>query len=282
MTCFESQPYPTEEGKPGEVRPVTKEEAMPMPYQNLLDVITAKCEEIFGTKLVGVYLHGSLAMGCFNPDKSDIDLIIVVEGDISDRQKLIFMESIVGLNEKAPAKGLELSVVKRKYCKPFLYPTPFELHFSPAHLKWFHDAPQNYIENMKGEDKDLAAHFTVINKYGIALYGETVEDVFALVPRDDYMDSIYADIENAEQDILSDPVYIILNLCRVLAFLEDGLCLSKKGGGEWGIKHLPDGQRTVISEALECYATDKAMETDKNMACQFARDMINLVRQEIG
>ena len=30
-----------------------------------------------------------------------------------------------------------MSVVKQSACKPFVYPTPFELHFSVAHLDWY-------------------------------------------------------------------------------------------------------------------------------------------------
>ena len=85
-----------------------------MPYQSLLDEIIDKSKEILGRNLTGIYLHGSMAMGCFNPGKSDIDLIIVVEDDISDAQKLVLMEHIVLLNRQAPRKGLEISVVKKK------------------------------------------------------------------------------------------------------------------------------------------------------------------------
>ena len=92
-----------------------------MPYQNILDEIINKSKEILGENLIGIYLHGSMAMRCFNPDKSDIDLIIVIEDDISDAQKLALMEHIVLLNRQAPPKGLEISVVKKKYCKPFVY-----------------------------------------------------------------------------------------------------------------------------------------------------------------
>ena len=250
-------------------------------YRNILDKIVEQCKEVFGTELIGVYLHGSMAMGCFNPDKSDIDLMIIIEENISDAQKLEFMKGIVELNGQAPAKGLELSIVKKKYCNPFRYPTPFELHFSPAHLRWFQDAPQDYIKNMKGEDKDLAAHFTIIYKYGVVLYGEAIENIFAPVPREDYIDSIYADVENAEQDIMEEPVYMTLNLCRVLAFLKDGLCLSKEEGGKWGIKSLPMKYQPVILRALECYTTDQDMELDEETAHLFAREMTNLVKQEM-
>lgn len=80
---------------------------------------------------------------------------------------------------------------------------------------------------MKGTDKDLAAHFKVIKSYGVVLYGANINDIFADVPGNDYIDSIWNDIREAGEDILENPVYIILNLCRVAAFLKDDLVLSK-------------------------------------------------------
>lgn len=135
---------------------------------------------------------------------------------------------MIEYNKIAPSKGIELSIVKLEYCRHFLYPTPFELHFSNAHLQWYLDNPADYIRKMRGTDKDLAAHFTIIKAYGIVLYGAGINEVFADVPRNNYIDSIWADIEGARAEILENPVYIILNLCRVAAFLKDNLILSKK------------------------------------------------------
>ena len=250
-----------------------------MPYQNILDEFVNITRQIMKEKLTGVYLHGSMSMGCFNPKKSDIDLIVIVDDCISDTQKMQFMEQVVRLNKQAPAKGLEISVVKREYCNPFIYPTPFELHFSPTHLQWFYNDPQGYIENMKGVDIDLAAHFSIINHYGIVLYGEEVEAVFAIVPQKDYIDSICADIENAAEDIIDNPIYIILNLCRILAFLKEGLYLSKEGGGKWAIEHLNLEFSALITDALECYITDKDMNVDRNDAGEFVNRMTDLLQK---
>lgn len=250
-------------------------------YQDLIDQFVIMTKEIIGEQLTGIYLHGSLAMGCFKPVKSDIDLIVIIENDISDVQKMEFMKRVVNLNQQAPEKGLEISVVKRKYCDSFVYPTPFALHFSPMHLQWFYDDPQDYVANMKGEDKDLAAHFTMINRYGIVLYGEEIAKVFAAVPRENYIDSICADIEDAETDIMEQPVYITLNLCRVLAFLQDGLYLSKEEGGKWGLAHLPIPCHAFISDALECYATSRVMTVDEKSAGLFAVEMMCLIKESI-
>ena len=57
---------------------------MPLEAYNLIDSFVEQSKEILKENLVGIYLHGSLAMGCFNPQKSDIDLIIVVNEPLSD------------------------------------------------------------------------------------------------------------------------------------------------------------------------------------------------------
>ncbi len=80
-----------------------------MLYQTILDEIVEKSRQIFREALTGIYLHGSMTMGCFHPLKSDIDLILVIREQITNRQKLQFMNHIVELNTAAPSKGISLS-----------------------------------------------------------------------------------------------------------------------------------------------------------------------------
>lgn len=47
-------------------------------YTPLLESYVEQCCGILGNDLVGVYLHGSAAMGCFDGRVSDLDLLIVV------------------------------------------------------------------------------------------------------------------------------------------------------------------------------------------------------------
>lgn len=258
--------------------------------RELLNDLVTLCRTVIGVSLTGVYLHGSMAMGCFNRARSDIDIIVIIEDNITDKQKMRIMEQLVKLNGRAPAKGIEISFVKREYCMPFVYPTPYELHFSPTHLQWFNDSPEDYIAGMKGEDKDLAAHFTIIGRYGICLYGKAIAEVFGEIPSKDYIDSLWYDIENAAEDILDNPVYTILNLCRVTAYLREGLILSKAEGGSWGLAHLEEKYHPLIRQALNDYRSDKELPAagmsingisaagisaeDKRLAKQFANAML--------
>lgn len=247
---------------------------MKIPFGDLLDSITLAAEDILSELLTGVYLHGSLAMGCFNPAKSDIDLILVINGEMTDWRKRQFMERVVELNAHAPAKGLELSVVTEEVCRDFVYPTPFELHFSPAHLQWWQQDPEGYIQRMKGTDPDLAAHFTIIRKYGIALKGAAVEEVFGPVPEEAYLDSIRLDVKSAVEDVSDNPVYVILNLCRVAAWVEEKQVFSKRQGGEWGLVHLPAKYQPLIRDALDAYCSDGEMRFDTVLARDFCGEML--------
>ncbi len=253
-----------------------------MVYDDLLLRFTQTARALFGRKLTGVYLHGSAAMGCFNPEKSDLDLILVAEDAISDQEKMEFMKAVIAFDEEAPAKGIELSIVKKEFCLSFVYPTPFELHFSREHLGWFFLNPWDYIAKMKGTDKDLAAHFTILKSYGFVLYGEDIRQVFSPVPKADYLDSIWYDIENAREDILNNPLYITLNLCRALAYARDQKVCSKQSGGMWGLYNLPERFHPLIRSALACYASDHAMTPPSFSCVQFADYMLGEIQSVIS
>ena len=51
--------------------------------ENILTQFVAAARETIGENLLGVYLHGSAAMGCFNPKSSDLDLLVGVKYDKS-------------------------------------------------------------------------------------------------------------------------------------------------------------------------------------------------------
>lgn len=220
--------------------------------------------QTFSENLVGIYVHGSLALECFSWDNSDIDFIVVVKDLPTMEQKIKYMTGILEINKIAPPKGLEMSIVLEKNTRQFVYPTPFELHFSNAHLKWCSDSLNTYCQNMNGTDKDLAAHFTIINKACIVLYGKSVNETFGVVPKDNYFDSIKCDIENADEEVTDNPIYIVLNLCRVLAYKYDGLVLSKKGGGIWGIEHIPKEYSGIIETVLNAYINSLSINVEDN------------------
>ena len=246
----------------------------------LAGIFVKFAREILGENLAGVYLHGSAVMGCWNPDRSDLDLLTVVRENMTDAEKRAFMDRVLELDEKGPAKGIEMSVVTLDACNPFVYPTPFILHYSRMHTAWYRRDPEDYIRKMKGTDRDLAAHFTVIRSRGRCLYGLPVEEVFGDVPEQAYLDSIREDVSGAEEEITDNPVYLILNLARVLAYIRDQKVLSKEEGGTWGLANLPEEYRQLIRSALDDYGNGTAFSCEPEQARAYAAYMLKQIERE--
>jgi len=248
--------------------------------ENLLSRIVSEYRRVLGDDLVGLYLHGSLAFGCFTWERSDVDFIAVVERPLEFCVKQALIDAVIELNKSAPPKGIEMSVVTADVCRPFVYPTPYETHFSNSHLAAYTADRDAHLRRLCGTDPDLAAHFTVINKVGRLLYGKPICEVFGEVPRECYIDSIMGDIESADADIAHDPVYFTLNLCRVLAYLRDGSVLSKSQGGEWALHCIPCEYHAAVRSALAVYGG----RADLCGTCDyrgFARYMLGLIRLEV-
>ncbi|MBK8025092.1 MAG: DUF4111 domain-containing protein [Chloroflexi bacterium] len=225
--------------------------------QPLLDRIVAGFRTVLGENLVGIYLHGSLALGGFNPVTSDVDFMVVVWKPLDDSTRQAIVALTLELAEDAPAKGLEFSIVLLRDTQDFVHPAPFEFHYS-------RDWHQTYVEHgaapsTASVDPDLAAHFTITRRRGIVLYGPPIDTVFGHVPEADYRDSIVRDAQQILDDIATNPVYSILNLCRVLAYVREGRVTSKLEGGQWGMEHLDATFRPLIAQALEVYQADQVL-----------------------
>lgn len=237
----------------------------------ILGIIVERYKNILHENLVGIYLHGSLAMGCYTA-ASDIDFIALVKEPIDIAAKKAIIKSVIHLHG-LPKKGIEMSIVLEKYAKEFVYPTPFELHYSDSHKdKYISDG--NYICG-GFTDKDLAAHFTIIKHRGICLYGKKIEDVFNDVPRKYYIASISDDIENAEEEIIENTVYITLNLCRVLYYIRENVICSKLEAGNWVKEIVPQQYGKIVEDAVKVYSNKlEQMEYCNDILVKYADYML--------
>lgn len=245
----------------------------------LLQSIVDATVDTLGDNLTGIYLHGSLAFGCFTWENSDVDYIVVVNAPLSSAQRLNLMARTTALVPDAPPKGLEMSVVLAAHCRGFLYPTPYELHFSNMYLARYRQNPEEYCVTMTGDDHDLAAHFTVIKARGKLLYGPPIDSVFGDVPPAFYLDSILRDITESAENFASCPVSTILNLCRVMAFCRGSGILSKEEGGRWALESLPDFS-PMVSDALAAYLKGSQMtispQQQRHFCIQMLADILKL------
>lgn len=215
---------------------------------------------VLGEDLHGVYAHGSLALGCFNPQRSDIDLLAVIDQPLPATMRRELARLM--LQHSLQPRPIEISLLARSRLEPWQHPTPYEFHFSEdwrdRYTPHMDDAAWSGWHESDQRDGDLAAHISVARARGIRLYGAPISTALPPVPTADYLDSILDDIRWARQGVADNPVYVVLNMCRVWMYLATGAVCSKQEGGAWALTRLPPSKRTVIAAALRCYASTPA------------------------
>lgn len=241
----------------------------------MIDEIFKKIKDdyrnLLKNNLVGIYLHGSIVFNCFNPESSDLDFIVVVNEQLDAKTKTSLIKTLLTINN-VPKKGFEMSVVLKKYCLNFEYPTPYELHFSgDSNL-------ENLVTHDFKTDPDLAAHFTIIKAYGQVLWGQPILEVFGEIKKEYYVSSIYNDIVNAKEEVIKQPTYIILNLCRVLAYLKDDQILSKAQGGLWGLENLKGEYQPILESAMNSYLKNIEPKIAAEAKIEFAEYMLSHIK----
>jgi predicted nucleotidyltransferase len=220
----------------------------PEPVRARIEGLVEILGDLLGTNLVGAYLHGSLAFGCFNPARSDIDMVVVTTRRLAAESR----PSLVALMLRTSAEDrkLEVDFLTRGDLEPWRYPPPFDFHFGES---WRERLERNPMARQRPTNVDLAAHVTILRRTGVALVGPPAAEVFPEVPHEHYRDALLGDVDWILEQVDDKPVYRILNMCRVLAYVRDGEILSKEGGGLWGMREAPEELRPVVGEALAAY-----------------------------
>ena len=140
--------------------------------------VTAGLTRVLGPALVGVYLHGSGALGGWSAERSDVDLLGVVARPLERRAKREISSRLnhPSLGSPTPA-GLELSLVTAAVAADPPRRPPFELHVSTG------PSPQTHLGGPASADPDLLLHFAVCRRAGVIVAGPDPVEVFAEPPR---------------------------------------------------------------------------------------------------
>jgi Domain of unknown function (DUF4111)/Nucleotidyltransferase domain len=212
-----------------------------------VDRVAAGLQDILGATLVGVYVHGSLVLGCFNPSRSDVDLLVVTRRRLTPDERARAFDLLRGEAGTYDTPGwprpIELSSLALDDLQPWRYPTPYDLHF----------AESSRDDKGPGEDHDLAAHVWVTRRRGSPVVGPAPTNVFPDVPESDYRDSLIRDLAWARQTAADDPLYGVLSPVRIWAALEAGGVQTKESGALWALERLPSDLRPVVERALATY-----------------------------
>jgi Domain of unknown function (DUF4111)/Nucleotidyltransferase domain len=222
-----------------------------------LDELVQGFRDALGDDLAGVYLHGSVALGCFNPALSDIDLLVVTGRAMTPEQRRV-VEPLL-----ARSGRIEASFLPAPLLRPWRHPAPYDRHFG-----------SNRRLVGPGDDHDLAAHFTVARFAGIALAGPPATDVFPEVPWEDYEDSLRRDLQWCGEH--GGRLYAVLSPARIWATLTERTVHSKESGAVWALERAPQEFRPLLSHALATYRTGTSEPWfERNQVRPFAEFVID-------
>lgn len=229
--------------------------------------------------LVGVYLHGSLAMGCYYRPKSDLDIVVVAQNKIGANTAKKAGMAIAKQADKRPTTGnVELSIITADIAKNIPVPVPFELHYS---TEWHEKTLSGDIEyDSSKTDIDLLSHLMYVRQRGVVLSGQPIQEVFGEYDWQHFMDAVIDDFEWILEDehLVETPFYGVLNICRVLQLISENnkIVHSKDEGGEWGLRNLPKEYHAIVQQALDVYRSSVDVTEEQRRAGGFAWD-----RQEL-
>ncbi len=228
----------------------------PTPYTEVnaaLQDFAGRIRAILGRRFLGLYLYGSLALGDFNPDTSDLDFIVVTRGAIlADRfSALAEMHAWFDRSDSPWARRIEAAYIPREALN---HPTPTqaaypqvekgaELFRAPLEPGWVF---QRYT----------------LREHGVVVAGPVPRALVAPVDPAEMRQAAAAIAGEWLERSRRDPAWIawarprshlsfvVLTLCRLLYSLETGAVCSKPAAARWVREHTGGRWEQLIQRAL--------------------------------
>ncbi len=225
----------------------------PTPYSDvneILDLLLSGVKEIVEDQFIGMYLFGSLANGDFD-DYSDIDVLIVTDGEISKNKfdALKEMHEQIQKIDSPWAIQLEVSYIPQSALRVY----------DPGNNKHphFDRGPAERLQ-VTQHDSDWVVQRHVLRERGITLVGPEPNTLINFVSTDDLRKAMQPILFEWYAHFLDKPnpfgsrgyqSYAVLSLCRILYTLQRGEVVSKLTATAWAKETLDSRWIPLIDNA---------------------------------
>jgi hypothetical protein len=235
----------------------------PTPYDdinNVLGELTKGTVSIFGDKLIGVYLSGSLSYGDFVPGRSDIDLFCILKTPVTKEEVEELRKFHAKIEQDNPkwAKRIESQYIPIEMFKSKEPPTE----------------PRPWLGEGVLYPNSCFGNEWLINNYllyhhGVTLFGPEIKTIIKPVNIEEVRKAAIKDLYKEWEPKLNDPEffknahyhsYVVLNLCRILYTVLNAKAGSKKEAVEWVKKDFPEWKD--LTEAAENWKHGDKMDYD--------------------
>jgi hypothetical protein len=249
----------------------------------LLD-LTARIQAILGSQFMGLYLYGSLALGDFDLQTSDIDLIIVTRAELPVEQFSALQAMHAEFDRsgspwagKVEAAYIPLEALRRTASTTTPYPQVEKgtaLILAPLEVGW---AFQRYT----------------LRERGVVVSGPRPDAFTEPVDLVEMQRAAAAILGGWQEQARQDPdwiawvrqrgpqAFVVLTICRLLYSLETGEVASKPAAAYWGQKNLRAGRAALIQRALASqHDEDKISDTEFKETLDFLDDALKQIRPQ--
>lgn len=221
----------------------------PTPYadiNHLLELLLSGIQKILGAKLIGLYLYGSLVIGDFDPNISDIDLVAALSSDIDDKEfgTLQKMHDDFANNHKQWVDRIEVCYISVAALRTVKSQTSIVANISPGEP--FH---------RRESSTEWLTDWYVVREKGITLFGPSPKRIIEPISRDEFIRSVKANAKAwrvwiHDMHTRKSQAYAILTLCRALYAYKNGEQVSKKQAAIWAEKEFPEWSRLIQNALL--------------------------------
>jgi predicted nucleotidyltransferase len=215
----------------------------------ILNRLLKNIQGLLGKSFTGLYLHGSLAYGDFNPLTSDVDFLVVTDGNLPIETFSALKEMHAGLFASAGAwsQKLEGAYIPKNELR----------HHDPAHgpIPWLGVDGHFALETL---GSDWILQRWILREKGIVVSGPPLRDLIDPVSPDNLREAVRGSLRGWWSPPFPSPerflsceyqAYAILTMCRSLYVLEHGRVASKPEAARWAMGMLEGPWRPLISSA---------------------------------
>lgn len=221
---------------------------LPIEIRPLIDELCKELKVIFANKLLGLYLHGSIAMGEFNPKSSDIDFMALLKSDVNEEEliKLDLCHQKLCKKYKVWGSKLEGSYLMMDKIYERHPPSSKRPYINGGSLERMHHGPEWTFEKY------------TLAKEGIALLDDVLDRKALMTSLLDLKEAGRSLLKDwwqplmEKSDELSDEylVYGVLTMCRIKHTMDLGVVASKVESAHYVLKQVTNTYEDLILEAL--------------------------------
>jgi predicted nucleotidyltransferase len=234
----------------------------PQEIDPFLTTLLAEIQAQLSANLVGVYLRGSLVMGDFRPESSDIDLLAVTEQLVSDAEfaRLAALHSLISQSDHPFAQRLEITYIDRaglrRYQPGRRFPTLGQGEGET--LQWTEHLSNWVLERW------------MVREHGISLFGPPPKTLIDPIEAEEFYGVVRARLQDWVEwaSDINDPewhwprshkAYVVETMCRALYTLAHGEIGSKPHSAAWARQTLPEPWRSLV-ERSQSWRTDNTLD----------------------